>query len=118
MAVHKNKGQYKAEDDIKLEEDAKLDEALEESFPASDPPSMTQPHKTEAASVHHPRATKSSVPTPQKPAVGSQEIPEVESEEEDDYREETQMTGEALFKESLEAEEGFEEKSNDVKKEI
>jgi hypothetical protein len=27
----------------KAEEDANLDEALDESFPASDPPSMTQP---------------------------------------------------------------------------
>jgi hypothetical protein len=27
----------------KADEDANLDEALEESFPASDPPSMTQP---------------------------------------------------------------------------
>jgi hypothetical protein len=26
------------------EEDRKLDEALEESFPASDPPAATQPH--------------------------------------------------------------------------
>ena len=34
------KGKTKAQ---KADEDANLDEALDESFPASDPPSMTQP---------------------------------------------------------------------------
>ena len=34
----------KSHDKAPQTEDAKLDEALEESFPASDPPSQTDPH--------------------------------------------------------------------------
>ena len=39
----------------KAEEDANLDEALAETFPASDPPSMTQPRTGAGAPQRRPR---------------------------------------------------------------
>jgi hypothetical protein len=39
----------------KAEEDAKLDEALKQSFPASDPPSMTQPRTAADGTQSWPR---------------------------------------------------------------
>lgn len=38
------KNEKPAKKDISKNEDAKLDEALDESFPASDPPAITDPH--------------------------------------------------------------------------
>jgi hypothetical protein len=39
----------------KAKADAKLDEALEETFPASDPPAMTEPSPGDAAARKRPR---------------------------------------------------------------
>lgn len=41
-AEDRNKPRHR--DNKSTEEDRKLDEGLEESFPASDPPAATQPH--------------------------------------------------------------------------
>ena len=58
--------QHKRKIDPVKEEDDRLEEALEESFPASDPPSMTQPK-----------------PKPEKPAPqkrGGKALPEEDDE--------------------------------------
>ncbi len=48
--------QLKKKSDLIKEEDDRLEEALEESFPASDPPSMTQP-KPSAEKAKAPKET-------------------------------------------------------------
>jgi hypothetical protein len=44
--------------ETKAEKDDELDQELEDSFPASDPPSMTQPNVTAGAPDHKGKKTK------------------------------------------------------------
>ena len=62
----------------KADEDANLDEALDESFPASDPPSMTQPRTgadvTQRKPKRHPREKRSTAAKGEPRARASQPI--------------------------------------------
>ena len=68
--------------DAAKQEDDRLEEALEESFPASDPPSMTQPKPH----ADKPRSEKSPAdkPTTARPPSGDDDLTRVDLYEDED----------------------------------
>lgn len=62
----KNTNMKDAKKDKALSEEDKLDDALDDSFPASDPPSQTDPHKHLGSGKK--TGASSPMPDPPKPA--------------------------------------------------
>ncbi len=74
--------QPKKPDPAKKEEDERLEEALEDSFPASDPPSMTQPKPhADKPPAETPPADK---PRTARPPSGDDDLTRVDLYEDED----------------------------------